>query len=95
MTRGVLQQGLVLGLSHPVHVTPHGLVSVKAKVPCNLSLLIKVMMDTTCPESLTPTHCLSTSGSGTFSLQLFFSLYISFFICPTFQLTSKAALLPC
>lgn len=54
MTRNVLQQGLVLSLSHPVGVPVLGLVSAETGVSCNLSLLIK-LMGSTCPESLKAT----------------------------------------
>lgn len=43
----------------------------EARVSCNLSLPIKVTTDTTCPESLTQTHCRSTSGSFRWYLYLF------------------------
>lgn len=61
LTQSVLQQGLVLGLSHPVGVTPLGLVSAKTRVSCNLSVPIKLRMDTGCPESLTDTDGLRVS----------------------------------
>lgn len=68
MTQSFLQQGSVPGLSHPVGVTLLGLVSAQARVSCNLSLLIKLRMDTTCTESLT----------DALSLYMFIFLFVTF-----------------